>query len=373
MKLRMRGFAGVGMLAGSLLLGGCEDEKILEKVAFMRTIAYDTAGEGEEELLKVAISIPVADRKQSLIYSAIAGTTEEAKLAFNRESHRKIVKGQLRQVLLSDRLARKGVRNHIDYLIRDPSVGSRVHVLVVDGDPERLMSATYPNQQISSGEYIDSLIRAEASLQDVPDTNLYTFIRDYYDDGIEPVATIIKQTSKSIMIGGIALFKADRMVARVEPENKMLLGMLRRDLNAGEMYLDLSGGQKHGEQATISFISSSRKVTVKGPIDAEHSPQVALSFDIKGSLLEYTGGREIADVRAQEQLERNMAKEIEKKCRAVIRIMQESKTDCIGLGQYARNRMSYAEWSRLDWNETFAKADIRLEVNVRINNYGKLQ
>ncbi|TNJ65083.1 hypothetical protein FE784_16995 [Paenibacillus hemerocallicola] len=48
----------------------------------------------------------------------------------------------------------------------------------------------------------------------------------------------------------------------------------------------------------------------------------------------------------------------------LIRIMQQSKTDSIGIGQHARNTIPYAEWSRLDWSEAFTKADIRVQVDV---------
>jgi len=369
----MKRLCGIVLL--SMLLTGCADEKILEKVGFMRTIAYERAGEGDDSLIRVSISIPMSDLRQSLLYSTLAKTTEEAKLAFDRQNNRKIVKGQLRQVLFDESLAKGGTKKHIDYLMRDPSVGSRIHVLVTEGDMQEMLAKLYLHKRSTAGEYIDNLIRTEARVQAIPDTNLYSFVRDYYDDGIEPVAAIIKENGDdNLTICGIALFRKDRLVARIQPEDKTLLMLLRKNLQAGELYLDMSEGEEHGEQATLSYIASSRKVRVEYDAgEDEQPPKVTIRITMKGSLLEYVGERRFENARDQRELEQAMGDMIQRRCEPIIRIMQQHKADCIGIGQYARQQMSYEEWTRRDWNERFAEADIRVQVKVHIKNYGELR
>lgn len=354
----------------AVLLGGCADGKVLEKVGFMRTIAYDVAGEDHPDKLKVTVSIPLSNQKQTLIHSTIAKTTEEAMLVFNRQNNRQIVKGQLRQILFGERLAQQGLGKHVGLILRDPSVGSRVHVLVVEGDTEEMLRRSY-SKQATTGEYIDNLIRTEVRAQDIPDTNIYRFVRDYFDEGIEPVATIIRGGEEHLIIEGIALFKGDRMVGRVKPEDKMLLGMLRDNVHTGSVFLDLSKSEKSG----MTHLSSRRKVQ----IESSGAPQdgkpfkATIRLSVKGSLLEYVGERSMRSDRVQEELEKKMAGVVQKRCQALVREMQKLGTDSIGIGQYARRTMNYSEWSRLDWNETFAKADIRVKVDVKIKDYGKMR
>jgi spore germination protein len=177
---------------------------------------------------------------------------------------------------------------------------------------------------------------------------------------------VIQETEKSMIIQGIALFKGDRMVVRIKPEDKVVLGLLRDHVQTGELYMDLSERKGSGDQTTLSYISSRRNVRVEPPgANREGSPwKATVAISIKGSLLEYIGDRSVSDVADQSELEAEMADWVRQKCESLIRIMQQSKTDSIGIGQHARNTIPYAEWSRLDWSEAFAKADIRVQVDV---------
>ncbi|WP_168928861.1 hypothetical protein [Paenibacillus dokdonensis] len=49
---------------------------------------------------------------------------------------------------------------------------------------------------------IDTLIRTETKSGEVVETNLYTISRDYYDEGIDPVANILKEQKTSLIING---------------------------------------------------------------------------------------------------------------------------------------------------------------------------
>nr|WP_176706292.1 Ger(x)C family spore germination C-terminal domain-containing protein [Paenibacillus hemerocallicola] len=123
---------------------------------------------------------------------------------------------------------------------------------------------------------------------------------------------MIQETEKSIIIQGIALFKGDRMVVRIKPEDKVVLGLLRDHVQTGELYMDLSERKGSGDQTTLSYISSRRNVRVEPPgANREGSPwKATVAISIKGSLLEYIGDRsvsDVADVADQSELEAEMA------------------------------------------------------------------
>ncbi|MEF3307082.1 Ger(x)C family spore germination protein [Paenibacillus sp. GYB003] len=357
-----------------ILATGCTDEKVLEKVGFLRSIAYDTAGEDEPDKLRVTVSIPLSNQKQTVIYSTIASTSEEAMLVFNRQNNREIVKGQLRQVLIGETLAKKGIWEHVGLLMRDPSVGSRVHVIVVEGDTQKLLSRSYAHHS-TAGEYIDNLIRTVVHTGDVPDTNIHRFMRDYYDDGIEPVATIIRGTAKHLVIDGIALFKRDRMVGRVEPDDKTLFGLLYGNVRTGKMFMDLSANNGHGDKVSLNYLVSDRKVTIDSfdPQRKDKPLKATVRLKIRGSLLEYIGDRSMQNFRDQRLLEAEMTEFVRRRCQELLELMQKCGADSIGIGQHARNKVSYEQWKRLEWNDVFSKADIRVVADVKIKDFGKVQ
>ncbi|THF73293.1 Ger(x)C family spore germination protein [Cohnella fermenti] len=365
----------VGVVALSWLLAGCGDQRVLEKMGFIRTVAYELPDgeedEGKKEKIKFTISIPKLNQKESILYTTIAKTAREARIDFDRQNDRRIVNGQLRQALFGESLAREGVWEHIDSLIRDPSIGNRVHFLVVEGSAENLMRRSYP-QGGTAGEYIDNLIRTETGTLNMPDTNLYSFTRDYYDDGIEPIAAIIRGNPGSIEFSGIALFLKDKMVGKVPPDDMPYFGAMYGKVKSGDLFMDFKGEQYSSDASSMLYFSSTRKVKVNAPPSELAGPKVTLKLSLIGSILEYFGPSGISNADQQVRLESEIAMLVKEKCEELVRRMQKAHADAIGIGQYVRNAMPYSEWRKLDWAETFSRADIDVQVKVRIKNAGKI-
>ncbi len=354
-----------------LLLTSCTDEHILENAGFIRTISYDAA-DGDGKTLRVTISIPKTNHQDAVVYSTIAKSDKDAKMYFDRQNNRKLVNGQLRQVLFGEKLAAKGIWKHLDSLIRDPSIGTRLHVIIAEADPQDLLHRNDYPQGPTAGEYIDSLIRTEAKSGEIPETNLYTFARDYYDDGIDPVVNILREQKSSLIINGIGLFNGDTYVGKIQPEDRMHFGLLHHNVRAGDLYVDLN--RDDGEQAALQFLSSHRKVNVlssKGLLQNKRL-KVSLRINLQGSLLEYIGDLDMKKQRDQRKLESEITEAVQSKCAALIRLMQEKKTDPLGIGQYVRNSIPHDTWHKLDWKQVYADADISVQVHVRIKDYGKL-
>lgn len=354
-----------------LLLSGCRDERVIEKMGFVRSLAFDTA---ENDNLKVTISIPKSNQKDAITYSAVAKSVRQANIIFNRQNDRRVVNGQLRQVLFSMNVARRDIWEQFDSILRDPSIGNRTHMVVVDGDPEQLLSAKY-TQANTPGQYIEDLIRTETKIMDVPVTNIHTFSRDYYDDGIEPVMTILKQMPNSMIVDGLALFRNGRYVGKIDAEDKMYFGMLHSNLHAGDLAIQFQNEGYSSKVASLLYLKTRRKIHVErtGPIEEGRSPQVRIHIEVLGTLLEYQGKLNLENPSDLNRLKADIARYIQGKCEETIDRMQQLKSDAIGIGQYVRNSMSYREWKKLDWAEEFSKTKIEVHVNVGIRNIGEIK
>lgn len=357
-----------------LLLTGCTDQHIIERAGFVRTIAYDLSGEGENTKLRVTVSIPKSNHEDAIVYSSLAESGKKAKMIFDRQNNRRLVNGQLRQVVFGERLARRGVWSNMDTLTRDPSIGSRLHIIVSESDPHHILIRNDYPQGPTAGEYIDTLIRTEAKAGEIPDTTLYTFTRDYYDDGIDPVATILKEKKDSLSVDGIALFKNDRYVGKIEADDRMFFALLHHGVRAGDLNVGIQTERNIEEQATLEYLSSKRKIKVLSTrgIREGRPIQVALRIKLSGSLLEYIGELDMKKRSDQRKLEAELEKAINRKCQNLIDHMQEKKSDPMGIGQYVRNSVPHSVWKQLKWEEVFSKADISVHVDVKIRDYGKL-
>ncbi|GGD95285.1 Ger(x)C family spore germination protein [Paenibacillus nasutitermitis] len=356
---------------------GCRDEKIIEQLGFIRTIAFDTGSTNKNgKQLRVTISIPKAEPpKESIVLTSEAATSKEARSTFARENNRQVVSGQLQTVLFGEVLSQKGLWQHVDTLIRDPAIGNKVSLAVVEGDANQLLQREYA-QYPSTGDYIENLIRSAYRTNEIPYSNLYTFTRDYFDKGIDPITPLVRAYKNAIRISGLALFREDRYVGKIESRNSLLFASLIGPVKAGDLSIPVPDGDGEGSDIVfMSFISSKRKVTVNAvhPIKSGSDLSVTIKLKIRGSLLEYSGKQNVQDSKVQRKLETQMNAYLEKEALTMIKNMQLLGADSMGIGQYARNKMGYAQWKEVDWHAFYSQTPIKVVVDMKIKDVGKVQ
>lgn len=369
---RIAGWAAA--LLCMLAITGCHasDKRILEQLAFTNTTSYDLVKRQEEgdqrDWLRVGLTIPSMDfatQEKSLVLSAVAHTSKEARALLSAQTERILVGGQLRNTLFGDTLARSGIWKHIDTLVRDPSIGQRVKITVVEGNAFDVLKQTFPNHLVT-GAYINEMLNKEQWASVIPATDLYMFTRDYYDDGIEPSVPIIKLADSHVKVSGIALFQKDRYVAKINLESGIIFSSLYGPLRQGEIIAHLEGG---GDVILNSVVSKRKVKVAKVGKDAE----VDIYVKMKASVVEHIGQEPIETHEGQRELEEKVSAVIEKQAAAVVKTMQDARADCIGIGQHVRNRMSYTEWKALDWPEVFANITIRVHVDMKIKDFGSFK
>lgn len=363
-------YAGVWFMI-MLLITGCGETRILERLGFIHTTGYDFEPKGKEDTLRVTIAVPKADPEGSIkreTMTTVVASSKEARIHFSRQSELSLVSGQLRNVLFGETLARKGIVEHIDTLVRDPMISQRVKVTVVKGTSYELLNKQYPNHPMP-GQYIDRLLDKEAAKMMIPAVTLYDFTRDLYDDGIDPVAPIVKPAGQDIALDGIALFKDDRYVSRIPPDEVLIFSILRRNFKKGEMSVDLKELGQERSRLLFSSVFNNQKVKVRRDSNGELSARIQVL--LKGSVLEYIGDLDIANDAERHKLEKQIAEYVELRTKRMLKSMQKHRADGLGIGMHVRNSMSYAEWNKLNWDEVYPAMKIDCSAKVVIKHYGK--
>ncbi|TYP68668.1 Ger(x)C family spore germination protein [Paenibacillus methanolicus] len=366
----------LALTSAALLLTGCRDEKIIERMGFTRTVALDfPEGEEDKTKLKVTISIPKSEPVNArIVLTTIAQSNKEARIMFSRQNNRQIVSGQLRTVMFGTKLAKDGIWKHIDTLVRDPSIGSKVNVVVVNGNANALLQRTY-KQFPSTGEYIEDLVRTERASTEIPISNLHTFSRDYFDDGIDPVTPLIKESKEALSLDGIALFRDDTYVMRVEPQKSLLFNFLHKNFVTGEVVMAMPVQDGEQQRVMLSFVASNRKIKIRHPKTIRGGKDITVNIHLKirGEVLEYHGKLNLQKSSDQRELEKRMKAYVEKETKLLVEKMQKQRLDPLGIGQHARNSMRYAQWKKLDWREMIPDLKFNITADVKIKDIGKLQ
>lgn len=323
--------------------------------------------------MKVTISIPKTNQTESIVYTDIAKSFKQAKIHFDMQNDRKIVLGQLRQVMFGESLARQGVWLPMESVFREPAIGIRAHVVVVEGDIKHIVMRTYA-QGGTMGEYIDNLLRSDPSTRGRFDTNLHTFLRDYYDDGAEPVAAIVGETEAGLKVNGIALFVRDRYVAKISADDATYFSLLRGGAKNAALYMDEVDTPRGAGSIALANVTGKRKIKILSPPDpSKRKPaRIVVELKLKGSLMEYDDLLELNNIASQPMLERALEKYVADRCGRLIREMQKPGADALGLGSFVRDKMRFGDWKALNWNQAFAEASIQVVADIKIRDYGRL-
>ncbi|SEM60291.1 Ger(x)C family spore germination protein [Paenibacillus sp. OV219] len=360
----------LGSMLIVLLLAGCGDQRILEKLGFMQANSFDLAENGQ---LEVAITMPKAEQKtsaQRVVLSTKARTGKEARMKLTREINLQIVSGQLRNSLFGMSLARNGLLKHLDTYQRDPSISPRVKLTIVRGSAKKMLEQSYIQHPIIS-RYIEGLLQKEAAGRSIPVSTVYTFIRDYYDDGIDPVMAVLRNKDNNIIIDGVALFHDDRYVAEIPADDGLVFSFLRGSFKQGDLSIHLNeGGANGGDTVMLTSIVSNRKVKVKR--GAGGKPELTIKVSLKGTVIEYTGDHSITQPTEKRLLEKGMEKALNGRGDRLISLMQKNNADGLGLGISVRSHSSYREWKKMKWPEMYPSVKAKCVFSIEILNAGKI-
>ncbi|MDF2716735.1 MAG: hypothetical protein K0R28_3660 [Paenibacillus sp.] len=354
-------------LIALFLLAGCGDRRILERTGFIQSTSHDLLPDGK---IQYGITFPLANtdiKSNRKFLKTEADSSKEARIVLARKTNLLLVSGQLRTALFGVSLAKHGIWEHMDTLLRDPTISEQVKIIVINGDSADLLSKNFTANPRTS-KYIDRLVEKEAKGQSIPETTLYTFTRDYYDDGIDPVAPVLKDIGESIIVDGIGLFQGGRYVDKIEPKDSIIFAFLRGSFKHGEMSLDLTKSDIESKTIMLSSLSSSRNIRVIENDGEKRS--VMINVEVKVSILEYIGKLKLSDDAARQKLERAMSDQLTLRATQMLQFLQEKKTDSLGLGTKIRNSMSYSEWKSLSWQDEYPRLNVQCKINVKIKDYG---
>ncbi|WP_336785599.1 Ger(x)C family spore germination protein [Paenibacillus sp. MMO-177] len=354
-----------------MVLSGC-DYRILERIGFTYAASYDTAPEDQVE---ITISVPRAEptiKVKREIHSAVGRSSKDARVKFSNETDLLLVNGQIRVLLYSDTLARKDLSNEINSILRDTSISPLVKITLVSGNAKALLIKDY-KQHLSTDKYINRLLEKESTNHRIPKTTLYEFERDYYDDGIDPVAPILKEVGNDVSVDGIGLFQDYKYVAKIPNKDSLIFSILRGNFKKGDMSLDLGSNKEKGSHEFIMFSSvlSTRKVHVDHKADG--TTHVTIDANCKGSVHEYIGNKKLSNDAQRHEVESKVSEILSARANRLAKQLQQHRVDSLGVGVYVRNSMSYEAWKKLNWREEYPKVEIECKLHFKAKDYGRIR
>ncbi|RZT15557.1 Ger(x)C family spore germination protein [Fictibacillus sp. BK138] len=352
-----------------ILLSGCAEKKILEKIGLITTVGYDLENDKKVKSTVVVLQINPEAAKNIDVITSKGKTSKGSRLDANLKTSKELLSGQLRVALYNEEISRKGIKPYVDTLARDPSISDLVNIGVVEGSTEEILKHDYKNIP-DVGQHLFNMIEQLTKREQIPNSTLQDFRQSYYSPGIDPVVPLIKRSGNSIIVSGNAVMRNDKMVGKLSPEESFFVKLIRDDYRAGSIELTFPvkdiRGEKHNITTVIDTIKSSKKVKLMD----KTQPRFDLNLKVKGRLLELQGEFDLKNPKNIQLLENAISLKLKQETQKVIAYCQERNSDVFGFGETYRSSVRFAHLTRKGWHQKYKAMKYDISVDFKLIRTG---
>lgn len=363
-----------------LLTTGCWNYRELNEFAIVTGMAVDL--EDDKYKLSFLIANGNKNESQQAQTSILTGTGESIYDAFkdiSLMSPKELYISHLSIVIISEDVARNGISNLIDYLMRDPQSHQNFYMIVSKEDKASdilaILSplADYPSQNITSNVATSEKLQGKIS-----DASFNLFITKYLEPGFEPIMNSViivgntekGQTAESqekakqdayTKLDTIALFNNDKLVGWANKDESTGIDMVLGEINT--LYFNIPCGDEY-------------VVTVSNDYSVDYTVEknkITINADALGSMMEVGCDIDLENDKEINKLEKKVEKEMKKYINKAIDLAQIYKTDIFGFGNLFYKKYPSTYKKIKDWNEYFANLDIEVKTTFKYTSKGTLE
>jgi spore germination protein len=347
-----------------LILSGCSflPTNIVNEIEMSQGVGYDLAG---KKGIKGTIVFPIFKKDKTStteVRTAIGKSSKEIRSILNNETRYPLVSGQLRVALYGKNIAKKGITDFVDTLHRDPSIGSLVQMAIVDGDSNELFKMKkFKNENVSI--HIQELLEHNMKMGLLPQTDLQSFLFQFFQIGQDPYLPLIKKVADNIRITGMAIFKDDRYVTSIPMKDFFIFKALVDKNSIGLRQFILANRDK----VVLETLYSNAKYKVK-IVDGE--PEFTIKLKLKTKLQEFAPSEKQRLAFDKKKYQKQVEQEIEKNALNIVSQFQKHEVDPLGLG--AKYKEHFRGFNEKQWNAEYPNVKVSVNADVEIEQTGSI-
>jgi len=353
------------LLSILLILSGCWNNIEVNNTVMAVGTGFDKEEEDFHIFVEVIKSVTGTDGPsvQSMVIEEKGPSMMEVARKLIRSGKRRIVFTHNRVWLFSEKVARDNIIAPMDILKRDQMFRLNSFIFITEDDPKVILSTPTLIENLVSTELASSMEFVKYTAEFLP-MDLESFKEAMASPIHSAVVPIINTHLKLTKIDGTAVFRGERMVGKLTPEETKGLLWLRGEKQGGVLTTKIKG-----EAASIEV----KKVKARCIPSLEKSKlKVIYQIDLEGFLGDMPPSVIIDDsfiMEFEDQVEREMNRNMTK---TLQKLQKDLKTDVteVGLHFYRKHP---EEWSKVKnrWHEKiFAEANMELDINVKITHKG---
>ena len=378
-------------LVAALLLTGCGNYRELNDLAITTGIAFDIKDDQYIVSYMIANSNKAeTDSKDSetkiTVYEGKGNTISSAYMDLNSKNPKIPYIGHLEVVIISEDLAKKGILEALDFLIRNPESRKEFYIVLSKNVEAGTLLKTLAPLESFPSQNIAGIIKSNKDEQSTIVMQKYSdVITNMIDEGVEPIINGIEldgnkeegqmqeslekaTPSATIKIDTIGIFKKDKLLGWSTHDETVGINIINN--STGFVLLETKCDDKY-MTSTLKDIKTEPVITFEKNI-----PKIKLKIKADGAILEMQCKRNLEETKIMKELENEFNEKLKSIIDETIYMAQKKyKSDIFGFGNYIyKNNLKKWNIIKDKWNnEIFPEIKIDTEIKINLNNKGSLE
>ncbi|KEK23449.1 Ger(x)C family spore germination protein [Bacillus gaemokensis] len=360
-----------------LLLTGCWDRVETNEMAMVLTMAIDKS----KDQLKVSVQILIpqgeksgqhgagGENKTTIVRTALGKSITDAMSKIQAKTTRLLFWGQCRVYIFGEQLAKEGLHDEIDFLIRHPEPRNRSYLFVSEGEAAHLLTLQSPLEGYigqSLRKLADERMNAVITLKD-----FQQMITGEAGGAILPYIKTknLEQVEEKETLGPIletSIFKRDKMIGKID--QKMTKGVLWLRDEIHEAVVGVKPQNGRGI-ITVELIQAHTDIV---PKIENNKWQITANIKTEGSIVENATALDVMKPEINKMLQKKLAKVIQQRITQTLEEVQKGmKADVFHFAE-AFERKYPEKWDKVKdrWNKVFPQVEVELDIKIHVRRPG---
>ncbi|MBZ9519765.1 Ger(x)C family spore germination protein [Bacillus safensis] len=366
----MKQYVLIGLMLFSLLLTSCAQPRLLDELNISQAAGFDLMEDGEMKGFFVFPVFKSEEQGSYQILSAKSNTISNIQFLVSEKSPFPVVMGQVLVILVSEKLAKEvGMIDLMNYIYRDPIIGSRQVFAIVGGEVEELLYTKMNQTNLNIGVYLSDLLAQNMRNGNEPVTNQHIFMNQMMAKGVDAYLPYIKRTSNAIKVSGVALFDQEKMVGHIPGDDTFTFKAMIENHKNGIYEFQLHDRAK--THVVIENIKSHVSYQIKPTKNLTKKPHITIDIKLKGELKEFMKSKKIDKPNILDQVEKEVEKRITQQGEDLVQSFKKQNIDPLGLG--LRYRSKDKAMTPEKWQDIYPDADVQVKCHMKIVQTGVSQ
>ncbi len=339
-----------------LLSAGCSpyvENNLIEEIA---PVVFWSVDEGEQGKLKMSTLVPPLIQEKKRLLTMEVDLLKQGGKEFNLNYYRELKLGQLRMLLINEKLAKKeGIEKLINTVLIDPDISQRLYLLIVQGNFDDYITSQLIKQENQDYFLYRMLKHYEEHQQgEMSIVNLHQFMKKLYSPLKDPFLPVFQVNQDNFKYIGTALFRKDKEVGIIKDMDDQIFQLLGND-----RFLKIFALPKFS--ISLGRIRSHVHMDVNKDLTA-----LTLKVKFRGRIEEYQGDINLQSEEELKHLTEEIEAYLEKQTSDLLEKMQQWRADPLDIGTLSLHPFA-KEITEEQWLNAWENMKINVDYNLEFH------